>query len=96
MRDNCTHFSSLKQKMTILFTRGGRGKISVWVSGQSPADLQEPALHVGVLNPFDVLVLLRQMISTGVLKRTLRHLIVISTPGLNLNQLNKVFVIHTK
>lgn len=86
-RTSCTHFSNLKRKMTILIARDGKGKTSVWLSGLR-GDMWEPCLSVGFHNRFDVPVLLLGMSCMGVLGRVLHGLLITSTPGSNLNQLN--------
>ena len=74
--------------MTISIARDGKGKTSVWLSGRG-VDIWEPRLSVGFHNRFDVPVLLLRMSCIGVLGRVLHGLIITSTPGSNLNQLNK-------
>lgn len=73
--------------MTILIARDGKGKTSVWLSGLR-GDMWEPCLSVGFHNRFDVPVLLLGMSCMGVLGRFLHGLLIMSTPGSNLNQLN--------
>ena len=87
-RTSCTHFSKLKRKMTTLIARGGKGKTSVWLSGRG-GDMWEPRLSAGFHNRFDVPVLLLWMSCIGVLGSILQGLLVMSTPGSNLSQLNK-------
>lgn len=92
-RTNCTHFSNLKPKMTILIAPDGKGKTSVWLSGRR-GDMWEPPLIVGFHNRFDVPVLLLRMSCIGVLESILQVLLIMSTPGSNLSQLNKELLLE--
>ena len=74
--------------MTILIAPDGKGKTSVWLSGRR-GDMWEPPLIAGFHNRFDVPVLLLQMSCIGVLESILQVLLIMSTPGSNLSQLNK-------